>query len=390
MPSESPVPGEQTLPDIQRTANESARQQVPTQATSTYRDHSLVAPTTAEVASDGQDVQRFPEKLFHMLERAGEEGFDHVISWQPHGRCFVIHRREAFQSMLPTLMPGMTQLKSFQRQLRLWGFKRVTDGRDVDGYYHEIFLRYRPHLLHYMRRRDPARSLDITEVPPDFYTMPFLTPLQSGSAGRGHNGTSTRIHLESAQAVPAGFQFSQPRSLPTISVSDRYSYGPLDHSNGSSIGARQESLAGMNPAIEGNLGGGMLQFSTRSVPESSAAASAPSQLFGNQRLDAIDHPSGSDVSQGTFMDRPYNYQQIHADDHQGKTDPNLEPRPLPPVTTLRGGMILHLDQPVTVAMHPGFVQIGPQEYYYSSTGGEDDNEQQEPPSRQPPSRQPSR
>jgi hypothetical protein len=38
----------------------------------------------------------FPEKLHDMLSRLEEEGDSHIISWQPHGRCFLIHNKREF------------------------------------------------------------------------------------------------------------------------------------------------------------------------------------------------------------------------------------------------------------------------------------------------------
>lgn len=38
----------------------------------------------------------FPEKLYQMLNQIAEDGLDDVCSWQPHGRCFVVHQPERF------------------------------------------------------------------------------------------------------------------------------------------------------------------------------------------------------------------------------------------------------------------------------------------------------
>lgn len=44
----------------------------------------------------------FPEKLFMMLDDAEEQDFASIVSWQPHGRCFVVHKpREFVEMVLP-------------------------------------------------------------------------------------------------------------------------------------------------------------------------------------------------------------------------------------------------------------------------------------------------
>ena len=38
----------------------------------------------------------FPEKVHEMLKCMEEEGTTNVISWQAHGRCFLIHKKNEF------------------------------------------------------------------------------------------------------------------------------------------------------------------------------------------------------------------------------------------------------------------------------------------------------
>lgn len=46
--------------------------------------------------------QRFPVKLHYVLEQIDKEGLSSVVSWQPHGRCFVVHKQNEFvEKILP-------------------------------------------------------------------------------------------------------------------------------------------------------------------------------------------------------------------------------------------------------------------------------------------------
>ena len=38
----------------------------------------------------------FPVKLHHMLEHVDALGLNSIVSWQSHGRCFVVHKQQEF------------------------------------------------------------------------------------------------------------------------------------------------------------------------------------------------------------------------------------------------------------------------------------------------------
>jgi hypothetical protein len=38
----------------------------------------------------------FPEILHHMLHQVSVEGQEHIVSWQPHGRCFIVKKKKEF------------------------------------------------------------------------------------------------------------------------------------------------------------------------------------------------------------------------------------------------------------------------------------------------------
>ena len=57
-----------------------------------------------------------------------------------------------------------TKLTSFQRQLNLYGFRRITRGKDSGAYYHEFFLRGRFDLCKKMIRQKSKFELMTLEV----------------------------------------------------------------------------------------------------------------------------------------------------------------------------------------------------------------------------------
>ena len=83
-------------------------------ATRTYVDHNyqdhyndpLFRPGVGEGETTADGAKRrgprggvvipFPERLNSMLGQAEAEGFEAIVSWQPHGRCFIVHQPKQF------------------------------------------------------------------------------------------------------------------------------------------------------------------------------------------------------------------------------------------------------------------------------------------------------
>ena len=124
----------------------------------------------------------FPIKLQIMLKVVEGLGKQNIISWQPHGRAFMIHRPTEFDEELMSKFFKSTKLASFKRQLHLYDFQRITHGNDAGAYYHEMFLRGKPLLATKMTRRKIKGNIRVITSPdeePQFYTMPFMGPTTS-------------------------------------------------------------------------------------------------------------------------------------------------------------------------------------------------------------------
>jgi len=120
----------------------------------------------------------FPFKLHTLLEQIEQDGFGHIVSWQPHGRAFVIHDKKTFVDQIMPNYFKQTKLTSFQRQLNLYGFTRLSRGTDAGGYYHELFLRNMPFLCHKMIRikckGTGFKAASDPDSEPNFYTLPYV------------------------------------------------------------------------------------------------------------------------------------------------------------------------------------------------------------------------
>lgn len=171
--------------------------------------------STSSKASSGITVP-FPLKLHEMLDQIEEDGLASVISWQPHGRCFVVHDQKRFASDVMVKYFRQTKFASFQRQLNLYGFNRLTSGRDKGGYYNELFLRSKRFLCHRIQRikikGTGVRKASSPETEPQFYSMP---PVGIGGKDSGkvkqtkNNKNDSNTH---ANATPSG-------PTPSLSVS---------------------------------------------------------------------------------------------------------------------------------------------------------------------------
>lgn len=142
-----------------------------------YHDHAYDRPAQSGTRkTKGGVAIPFPIKLHQMLDEIENKGLGCIVSWQPHGRAFVVHKPKDFvETILPSYFK-QTKLGSFQRQLNLYGFTRITSGKDKGGYYHELFLRNKPFLTDRMIRKKVkgtgVRGSSNPEAEPNFYEMP--------------------------------------------------------------------------------------------------------------------------------------------------------------------------------------------------------------------------
>lgn len=130
----------------------------------------------------------FPFKLHSVLTLAEKFGFEHLMTWAPHGRCFSVNDKDLFcDAVLPLFRHS--EFASFRAQLKAYGFVRISrNGPDKGSYFHTCFLRGKPELCATITRRPKnvngtvrGRPKGQKYVEPDFYKLKFLP--QSNTEG---------------------------------------------------------------------------------------------------------------------------------------------------------------------------------------------------------------
>jgi hypothetical protein len=150
---------------------------------------------------------KFPLKLHTLLDNAEINGFADIICWRIHGRAFVIHNSKEFCVRVIPQYFNQSKITSFLRQLNLYGFLRITHGRDEGSYYHELFLRGKPFLVKQMSRQKvkgtKVKGLSSPETEPNFYAMPYVPVPPKCSSGSSVSKISS--HSSNLRTCSLGF-----------------------------------------------------------------------------------------------------------------------------------------------------------------------------------------
>lgn len=144
----------------------------------------------------------FPTLLHLVLTRAEKDGYGHICSWQSHGRCFSVSNRDKFVSEVMPSYFRQSQYASFQRQLNLYGFRRLSQkSPDHGSYYHEMFLRTRADLCQGILRskEKDLRATKASREEPDFHKMPPMPPVTEEDIG-----TTESILMQQKAAAKEG------------------------------------------------------------------------------------------------------------------------------------------------------------------------------------------
>ena len=140
---------------------------------------SLATLAYSTTSFSNRNAVSFPLKLQRILDKLESEGHqDSIMSWLAHGRAFMVHDPQRLVSEVMPLYFNQTKYSSFQRQLHMYNFQRITTGRDKGAYYHPKFMRGHPSLCQSMERTrvngKGTRQPGNPDAEPNLYQLPPL------------------------------------------------------------------------------------------------------------------------------------------------------------------------------------------------------------------------
>jgi len=168
----------------------------------------------------GGVVTPFPWKVHDMLEKSDIDGIDHIVCWVTHGRAFMVNLPQEFVDQVMPMWFSQTKFASFQRQLNLYGFRRLTTGRDKGAYFHPHFLRSERTRIQRMSRQKikgtKVRRAVVPGMEPSFWQMPFMPNNEKMSSN-----SSIRIKLpeQTTSQVTSSINRSTSSGPPTPTLS---------------------------------------------------------------------------------------------------------------------------------------------------------------------------
>ncbi|CAN0380496.1 unnamed protein product [Ectocarpus sp. 12 AP-2014] len=160
-----------------------------TPSSSTAPAAAAAAPTTAATAASPASKyprfgkrgapQAFPSKLYEILEGENPD----IVGWTATGRGFEVRDHARLSSEVLGRFFKQDKFSSFQRQLNLYGFRKITKGSESGSYQHPHFRRGERTTLLTIRRSTKASPARVA------------VPVSPASAGTGTSTPPPAAHL---------------------------------------------------------------------------------------------------------------------------------------------------------------------------------------------------
>jgi len=188
-------------------------------------------------------VVPFPFRLHEMLCNVESKNNGSIVSWLPDGNHFKVHDPRRFVEVVIPSAFKQKSLKSFQRQLHLYGFQRVHEGPDKGAYFHEKFLR---------NDRDLSLTISRTKAP----KRSRIVPTKSDDPNKKFVSNSRKRNNIDTNTVNGGGESQSQQSSHILSDDNIFSMKrPLHNptSSNSNINGNNNSLA--SPSKVGSTSG---------------------------------------------------------------------------------------------------------------------------------------
>jgi hypothetical protein len=216
----------------------------------------------------------------------------------------MVHKPKDFVQEVMSHFFNQTKYASFQRQLNLYGFSRLTHGPDKGAYYHNCFVRGKRHLCKGMIRQKikgtKVRKSLSPEDEPNFYDMGEQTQNVSSSGKTGLGDSKNLTQSASAQSItensPDTSLSSQESSVSLVSDSS------LERFETSNSISRGTPSTGLNtPPIPHDS---IELLPSNTVSQSASRVVSP-QHYGTNRWDVYEEVKGGDLL--FFEGQPFRY-----------------------------------------------------------------------------------
>jgi len=188
-------------------------------------------------------VVPFPFRLHEMLCNVESKNNGSIVSWLPDGNHFKVHDPRRFVEVVIPSAFKQKSLKSFQRQLHLYGFQRVHEGPDKGAYFHEKFLR---------NDRDLSLTISRTKAP----KRSRIVPTKSDDPNKKFVSSTRKRNNIDTNTVNGGGESQSQQSSHILSDDNIFSMKrPLHNptSSNSNINGNNNSLA--SPSKVGSTSG---------------------------------------------------------------------------------------------------------------------------------------